>query len=85
MKIGDGFCHDYNNNYHCSFDGGDCCGPCVNKGIHSFPFVLELTIKKVENSPMCLIIHWWGWHRFTSSKQLEKDISFKAYLASNYS
>ena len=29
--IGDGFCHDYNNNRHCSFDGGDCCGPCVNK------------------------------------------------------
>ena len=30
LLIGDGFCHDYNNNYHCSFDGGDCCGPCVN-------------------------------------------------------
>ena len=29
--IGDGFCQDYNNNRHCSFDGGDCCGPCVNK------------------------------------------------------
>ena len=29
--IGDGFCHDYNNNRHCSFDGGDCCGPCVNE------------------------------------------------------
>ena len=31
MLIGDGFCHDFNNNLHCSFDGGDCCGPCVNK------------------------------------------------------
>ena len=30
-KVGDGFCEDYNNNRHCSFDGGDCCGPCVNK------------------------------------------------------
>ena len=29
--IGDGHCQDYNNNRHCSFDGGDCCGPCVNK------------------------------------------------------
>ena len=29
--IGDGICHDYNNNRHCHFDGGDCCGPCVNK------------------------------------------------------
>ena len=29
--IGDGFCQDYNNNRHCSFDGGDCCGPCVNR------------------------------------------------------
>ena len=28
--IGDGFCHDYNNNRHCNFDGGDCCGPCTN-------------------------------------------------------
>ena len=31
LLVGDGFCHDYNNNYHCSFDGGDCCGPCVNR------------------------------------------------------
>ena len=31
MLIGDGQCHDFNNNRHCSFDGGDCCGPCVNK------------------------------------------------------
>jgi hypothetical protein len=30
-RIGDGFCQDYNNNRHCSFDGGDCCGPCVNR------------------------------------------------------
>jgi hypothetical protein len=29
--IADGFCQDYNNNRHCSFDGGDCCGPCVNR------------------------------------------------------
>ena len=33
--IGDGFCHDYNNNRHCSFDGGDCCGPCVNRELCS--------------------------------------------------
>ena len=29
--VADGFCQDYNNNRHCSFDGGDCCGPCVNR------------------------------------------------------
>ena len=29
--ISDGVCNDFNNNRHCSFDGGDCCGPCVNK------------------------------------------------------
>ena len=29
--IADGYCHDFNNNRHCSFDGGDCCGPCVNR------------------------------------------------------
>ena len=33
LLIGDGFCHDYNNNRHCSFDGGDCCGPCVNREV----------------------------------------------------
>ena len=31
LNIGDGFCNDFNNNRHCEFDGGDCCGPCVNK------------------------------------------------------
>ena len=29
--VGDGYCQDFNNNRHCSFDGGDCCGPCVNE------------------------------------------------------
>ena len=29
--MGDGYCHDYTNNLHCEFDGGDCCGSCVNK------------------------------------------------------
>ena len=29
--VGDGFCHDFTNNFHCGFDRGDCCGPCVNK------------------------------------------------------
>lgn len=28
--VGDGYCQDYNNNYHCGFDQGDCCGSCVN-------------------------------------------------------
>ena len=29
--VGDGYCHDWTNNRHCNFDGGDCCGPCVNR------------------------------------------------------
>ena len=29
--VGDGFCHDETNNLHCAFDGGDCCGSCINK------------------------------------------------------
>ena len=29
--IQDGYCDDSTNNRHCTFDGGDCCGPCVNK------------------------------------------------------
>ena len=28
--IGDGYCNDETNNPGCSFDGGDCCGPCIN-------------------------------------------------------
>ena len=28
--VGDGFCHDLTNNQDCNFDGGDCCGPCIN-------------------------------------------------------
>ena len=28
--VGDGYCQDYNNNKHCKFDLGDCCGPCPN-------------------------------------------------------
>ena len=28
--VGDGFCQDLTNNEECDFDGGDCCGSCVN-------------------------------------------------------
>ena len=28
---GDGYCHDETNNEECKYDGGDCCGYCVNK------------------------------------------------------
>ena len=27
---GDGFCNDETNNADCNFDGGDCCGSCIN-------------------------------------------------------
>ena len=30
-KSGDGYCNDETNNEHCNYDGGDCCGSCVNK------------------------------------------------------
>ena len=29
--VGDGYCNDETNNANCSFDGGDCCGTCVNR------------------------------------------------------
>ena len=29
--IGDNYCDDINNNLGCNYDGGDCCGPNVNK------------------------------------------------------
>ena len=29
-KIGDGLCHDENNNNICSYDGGDCCGENID-------------------------------------------------------
>ena len=28
--IGDDYCDDNNNNIQCNYDGGDCCGVCVN-------------------------------------------------------
>ena len=28
--VGDGFCNEETNNAICNFDGGDCCGVCVN-------------------------------------------------------
>merc|ERR1712156_951791 len=29
-SIGNGFCDDINNNKECTYDGGDCCGICIN-------------------------------------------------------
>ena len=31
QDIGNGYCDDYNNTPECDYDGGDCCGTCVNK------------------------------------------------------
>ena len=28
--VGDGYCQDYVNNFHCAFDNDDCCGSCIN-------------------------------------------------------
>ena len=41
--------------------------------------------EKIAHCVMDLLPSNRRWHQFASSKQLEKDISFKAYLASNYS
>ena len=28
--VGNGYCNDETNNVDCNYDGGDCCGTCVN-------------------------------------------------------
>ena len=28
--VGDGYCDDGANNIECLYDGGDCCGSCIN-------------------------------------------------------
>ena len=30
IRVGNGFCNDETNTEACNFDGGDCCGTCVN-------------------------------------------------------
>ena len=30
QNLGDGYCEDQFNNKRCNYDGGDCCGSCVN-------------------------------------------------------
>ena len=30
LKVGDGYCNDEVNNAGCNYDGGDCCGTCIN-------------------------------------------------------
>ena len=29
-SVGDGYCNDETNNPDCNYDGGDCCGSCIN-------------------------------------------------------
>ena len=28
--VGNGYCNDITNNENCDYDGGDCCGSCLN-------------------------------------------------------
>ena len=30
LWVGNSFCDDEANTWNCNYDGGDCCGPCVN-------------------------------------------------------
>ena len=30
FNIGNYYCQDFLNNPNCNFDGGDCCGACIN-------------------------------------------------------
>ena len=30
-EVANGYCQDHVNNAECNYDGGDCCGPNVNK------------------------------------------------------
>ena len=60
-EIGDGICHDENNNPICAYDGGDCCGEnivttnCTNcqclqfKEISRSPFVLCPYYHEIED------------------------------------
>ena len=43
--IGDGYCDDGNNKAECNFDGGDCCGSCVN-----MEFCIECLCLSEQNS-----------------------------------
>ena len=39
--IGNGFCNDEGNTPGCSYDGGDCCGACINTDFCSECLCLE--------------------------------------------
>ena len=43
--IGNGYCEDGNNKAECNFDGGDCCGSCVNT-----EFCIECLCLSEQNS-----------------------------------
>ena len=65
---GDDVCDDENNNAGCDFDGGDCCGPDVNKdfctvcachnitvGMDKCKWFLNLCWFWAENLRICII------------------------------
>ena len=52
--IGNGYCNDETNNPDCHFDGGDCCGPCLNKEFCSECQCLgENITSKAAPGPFC--------------------------------
>ena len=51
--VGDGFCNDEINNLHCAFDGGDCCGSCINRNYCSnCECVVGKNDAEPENNPL---------------------------------
>ena len=48
--ISDGYCNDETNNDDCNFDGGDCCGSCINTDFCAHCICLgNVTSNEVEN------------------------------------
>ena len=51
LIVGDGFCNDETNNPDCNYDGGDCCGPCIDTKYCSECQCLSESTGSVVTSP----------------------------------
>ena len=50
--VANGHCNDEANNKECSYDGGDCCGPCINKDYCSECMCLGETVENLINNAL---------------------------------